>query len=160
MTLRTCDSSVPTSAAICCGFILVADAQQINARSRLTSDAALRESRLSRLPSSGNSSLTNTDGGRITTSKLRMRPSSPTSHDFRSTDTRRATSPRELSRGAERELLAQRALVARAVVNDGDHTDPHAPFVPHQAACAPHQAELHALGLPCRDLERRTTNGP
>src|SRR5829696_3234980 len=95
MTLRTCDSSVPTSAAICCGFILVADAQQINARSRLTSDAALRESRLSRLPSSGNSSLTNTDGGRITTSKLRMRPSSPTSHDFRSTDTRRATSPKD-----------------------------------------------------------------
>src|SRR5215216_1962019 len=98
MTLRTCDSSVPTSAAICCGLIRVADAHTINARSRLTSDAALRESRLSRLPSSGNSSLTNTDGGRITTSKLGMRPSSPATGDFRSTDTRRATS-RVIRRG-------------------------------------------------------------
>ncbi len=91
MTLRACDSSLPTSAAICCGLIRVADAQQINARSRLTSEDALRESRLSRLPRSGNSSLTNTDAGRIATSKLEMRPSSPRSGDFRSTDTRRAS---------------------------------------------------------------------
>jgi hypothetical protein len=49
----------------------VPDAQQINARSRLTSEAALRDNRLSRLPSSGSNSRTNTDGGRIHTSKIR-----------------------------------------------------------------------------------------
>jgi hypothetical protein len=76
MTLRTCDLSVPTSAAICVALIFVADAQQINARSRLASDAALRDKRLSRLPSSGNRSRTNTDGGRIATSKIDMHPCS------------------------------------------------------------------------------------
>src|SRR3954447_13542806 len=112
MTLRTCDSSLPTSAAICCGLIRVADAHTINARSRLTSDAALRESRLSRLPSSGNRSLTNTDGGRITTSRLGMRPTSPRDGSFRSTDTKRTT--RRQSRLPGRRPQAAQAQLSHA----------------------------------------------
>jgi len=75
-------------------LIRVADAQQINARSRLTSDAALRDKRLSRLPSSSESSRTNTSGGRISTSMIEIPPSSPRGHGFRSTTTRRTTSRR------------------------------------------------------------------
>src|SRR5829696_7421623 len=92
MTFLTCDSSVPTSVAICATGIRVPDAQQINARSRLTSEAALRDNRLSRLPSSGSNSRTNTDGGRIHTSKSGMRPGSTPTSRFRSIDTRRSTS--------------------------------------------------------------------
>src|SRR5215207_9790933 len=92
MTLRTCDSSVPTSVAICETGIRVAEAHTISARSRLASDAALRDSRLSRLPSSGNNSRTNTDGGRIQTSRSGMRPSSTSITGSRSINTRRSTS--------------------------------------------------------------------
>src|SRR5215213_1371295 len=92
MTFLTCDSSVPTSVAICATGIRVPDAQQINARSRLTSEAALRDNRLSRLPSSGSNSRTHTGGGRIHTSKSGMRPGSTPTSRFRSIDTRRSTS--------------------------------------------------------------------
>lgn len=57
----------------------------------LSSDAALRYSHLSRLPSSGNNSLTSTDGDRIATSKRGMPPQSTRGNRFRSTITRRTT---------------------------------------------------------------------
>jgi hypothetical protein len=93
ITLRTCDSSVRTSRAISGADIPVDDASKIIARWRLAWYFARLEIDLSRLPSSGNSSRTNTSGGRIATSDIGdMRPGSPSAASFRSNVSGRPTS--------------------------------------------------------------------
>jgi hypothetical protein len=68
MTLRTCDSSVRAIAAICGALIPVVEASTMIARWRLDWYLAFLEIDFNREPSSGESSRTNTSGGRIATS--------------------------------------------------------------------------------------------
>ena len=77
MTLRTCDSSVIHIAAICGTELPTLDANKIAARSRVAKCLASLARRLSRRASSCASGLTNTSGGRTTTSLIAMRPHSP-----------------------------------------------------------------------------------
>jgi len=60
ITLRTCDSSVRTTAAICGAGIPVDEASKIIARCRVDWYFARLEIRFNRTPSSGASSRTNT----------------------------------------------------------------------------------------------------
>jgi len=93
ITLRTWLSSLRTSRAICGADIPVDDASRTIARSRLDWYFALFEIDLSRLPSSGVSSRTNTSGGRIATSSFGdTHPCSPPEESFRSNVSRRPTS--------------------------------------------------------------------
>src|SRR3954454_17564217 len=101
MTLRTCDSSVRAIAAICDADMPVEDANKMIARWRLDWYLAFLEIDFSRAPSSGESARTNTSGGRIATSILVIRPSSPRTASFRSNVHRRPTSSRLEKHGFE-----------------------------------------------------------
>ncbi len=93
ITLRTCDSSLRTSPAICGADIPVEDASTIIARWRLDWYLARPEICFNRAPSSGKSSRTNTSAGRTATSSVDgMRPGSPRARSFRSNVPGRPTS--------------------------------------------------------------------
>src|SRR3954469_9345535 len=115
MTRRTCDSSVIHIAAICGTELPTLDASRIAARCRVATCLALLARLFSATASSCASGLTNTSGGRITTSTVEMRPHSPPTADFRSNLRRRATSR---TRDHRRDI-AGRATLARSARGAG-----------------------------------------